>query len=61
VLAFKHQQDELHADHAKQSFQKAVDIKLKPTWPTNFKKRLEAVTIERVHEADAVPAVSVRA
>ena len=59
VLAFKHQADGHHTDNPleKPSFQKAVDFNLKPKWPTNFKKRLEAVTIERVHEADAVPAV----
>jgi hypothetical protein len=31
---------------------------VKPKWPKSVKKRLEDITIERVHEADVTPAVS---
>jgi hypothetical protein len=33
-------------------------IVMQPKWPKSVKKRLEDVTIERVHEADVTPAVS---
>jgi hypothetical protein len=28
-----------------------------PAWPANYKKRLEAATLERAHEADVTPTV----
>lgn len=28
-----------------------------PSWPSNYTKKLEAVTLERAHEADVTPTV----
>lgn len=43
------------AQHAKRH--RGAAASFRPAWPRNYKKKLEAATLERAHEADVTPTV----